>query len=126
MRRASTIGIIGLLLGCLAPSLTAAPQSAPRRVVTLGVIVPGAPQETRLTALEDGLATVAVRDVGRFGFSPSFVKGEEKTAVVTLFDVSTEPMIELGRVEAPVAGKAVESQTKPAFTIRVISVAQPR
>jgi hypothetical protein len=97
-------------------------QSQQKHVITLAVLAPGMKSEMRLTALEDGSASAAFPDLGQFSFAMSFRKGDDKTVVVTVSDASTKPSTELGKVDVPVAGKPVQSKTKPSFELHIVSV----
>jgi hypothetical protein len=129
MRRRAPVGIIAIAILALPQVILALAQAPPKRVVTLGILRPNAPRDARpsqLTTLEDGMATLGVPDLGQFGFTPSFPKGDAKTVVVTISDAGSRPSRELGKVEVVVGGKAVASKTEPSFLIEVTRVIQPK
>jgi hypothetical protein len=125
MHRRMLVAVVAVV-AALAPSILAGAQAPPKRVVTLGILAPNAPKDARpvsIMTLEDGMAGMTVPDVGQFGFTPSFRKGDDKTVVVTIFDTSTKPGTELGSVDVVVGAKAaVQSKTKPSFGILVTAV----
>ena len=128
MRRSTILGIITIAIA-LPHSIPAIAQSPPKRVVTLSVLRPNAPRDARpsqITVLEDGLSTLSIPDLGQFGFTPSFAKGDGQTVIVTISDISTKPARELGKVEVIAGGKPVASKTTPVFTVGVTSVVQPK
>jgi hypothetical protein len=123
MRVKSSIALLAALMAALlAPPALADSQSSQKRVITLSILAAGAENDMRITALEDGSASINIPDVGQFSFAVSFRKGDDKTVVVTISDPSTKPATELAKIDAPVAGKPVQSRTKPSFEIRVVSV----
>jgi hypothetical protein len=129
MHGSNRLSVVAIVIVALTPSILALVQSPPKRVVTLSVLRPNAPEDTRpslITALEDGMATLGIPDVGRFGFTPSFAKGDAKTVVITIFDASAQPARELGRVEVVVGDEPVESRTTPSFVIGVTRVTRPK
>lgn len=124
MHQRILFGVAAVLLLSAVSSIHAGLQT-PKRVVTLGIVAPNAAKDAspaRLTVLEGGTGSLAVPDVGRFGFSPSFQPGDDKTVIVTIFDASTQPSNELGKVHVPVGGNIIQSKTKPSFGIQVINV----
>ena len=110
----------------MAPTGLMGLQAPQKRAITLGVRAESAVKESRITAVEDGSASIIVPEVGQFAFSPHFRKGDEKLIVVTISDPSSSPSRELGQVDAPVSGAPVRSKTKPLFELRVINVTTPK
>lgn len=129
MRRGMLFGVVAVLVAVLAPSSLARVPSPPKRVVELSVLPANAPKDARpakVMTLEGEAGAVGIPDLGRFGFTPSFRKGDDKTVVVAISDMGSTPARELGKVDVPVGGKAVQSRTKPAFGIQVTQVIQPK
>jgi hypothetical protein len=89
-----------------------------RRSVVLEIGLPngGTPQ---LRIQDGGTGTIDIPNVGKFGFVPA-VKGV--TVSVEVFDMNKTPHRQVDRVEAPVGGEVVQSNTKPQFGIRVVRV----
>ena len=123
MHRKLLLGAIVVVMAGLTPSLLANLQTPPKRVVTLSILPPNAPKDAKpsqIMTLEDGTAGMNIPDVGQFAFTPSFKKGDSKTLVVTIFDASTKPSRELGKVDVLIGAKEpVHSKTKPSFAIQV-------
>ena len=87
-----------------------------RRSIVLEIGLPnGAAPQLRI--LEGGTGTVDMPKVGKFGFVPTLKDG---TASVEVFDMNQTPHRQIDRVEAAVGGEAVQSNTKPQLSIRVL------
>lgn len=89
-----------------------------RRSIVLEIGLPnGAAPQLRI--LDGGTGTVDMPQVGKFGFVPT-LKGS--TVSVEVFDMNQTPHRQIDRVEAAVGAEAVQSNTKPQFGIRAVSV----
>ena len=108
---------VPVILGLLAASGVFA---ASERVVEMQITLPNGAAPV-LKVREGVSATVGLKE-GKFGFVPTFHAGDESTVVVGVFDVEANPHRQVGQVEVPVGGNAVQSETTPAFRIRVSRV----
>jgi hypothetical protein len=116
MKRARSFWV-PVILGLLAASGVSA---ASKRIVEMQVTLPNG--AAPVMKVDEGVpATVGLKE-GKFGFVPTFRAGNESTVVVEVFDVQANPHRQLGQVEVPVGGNAVQSETTPAFRIRVSRV----
>jgi hypothetical protein len=68
---------------------------------------------------KDGvMAEMSLNHGGSFGFLPK-LSADHKAAVVEIFDASDKPAKTIGSVHVVVGGEAVDSTTRPVFTIRL-------
>ena len=110
---------LSIALATLVALTVVALAAQQRRSIVLEIGLPGgsAPQ---LRILDGGTGTVDMPKVGKFGFVPTLKDG---TVSVEVFDMNQTPHRQIDRVEAAVGGNAVQSNTKPQFGIRAVSVA---
>lgn len=118
--------VLCLLLVTGVASLSAIPEAAKGvlspRVIRLAVTPPGKDAPTTATAThENELVTVVVPNLGAFAFSP-VIASDNRTVVVTIYDDRNEGHKVLGKVEAPIGGKVIQSKTTPSFGIKIVSV----
>jgi hypothetical protein len=111
-----------VLLIILAGAFAAAAQStAQNRDIVLDLSLPngGRPQ---LRVADGGTGTVQLPKVGKFGFVPTLREGNSGVVVVELFDLNRTPHQRIARLEVIVGGDRVQSDTTPAFGVRVARV----
>jgi hypothetical protein len=105
-------------LAVLVAMTIAAASAQGRRSVVLEVGLPnGATPQLRI--LDGGMGTVSTPQLGKFGFVPTVKDG---AVAVDVFDLDRTPDQRIAEVEATVGGDAVETNTKPQFTIRAVRV----
>lgn len=121
-RAAFCIAIAAMMMAGVPGSV--ALQSS-RRVVRMEITVPKDIPPMRIVGREGETVTVALDDLGKFGFEPSFREGDDATVIVTVSDMSSSPSRQFGQVKVPVDGSRVQSRTSPDFGIRIIRVVQP-
>jgi hypothetical protein len=115
--------IKGAILLAAIAVLAATVGAAGKRSVRMQIDLPngGTPQ---IRVYEGEAATIQMNGDGKYGFVPSFAQGSESVVQVVVFDLATTPHKPLGSVEVTVGGEPVESETSPAFSIRVLDVTQ--
>jgi hypothetical protein len=108
-----------LLFVALAVGLGIA-QSSTRRV-RMEITTPngGHPE---IEVYEGGTASVAIPNVGKFGFVPTVKAGDNKTLIVDVLDLSQTPPNKLDTVETSLDAPAVPTNTKPEFAVRVVYI----
>ena len=87
-----------------------------RRSIVLEIGLPNG-STPQLRILDGGTGTVDMPKVGKFGFVPTVKDG---TVSVEVFDMNQTPHRQLDRVEAAVGGQAVQLNTKPQLSIRIL------
>ena len=87
-----------------------------RRSVVLEIGLPNG-STPQLRILEGGTGTVDMPKVGKFGFVPTL---KDDAVSVEVFDLSQTPHRQVDRVDATIGGRAVQSNGKPQFSIRVV------
>lgn len=121
-RAAFCIAIVAMMMAGIPGSM--ALQSS-RRVVSMEITVPKDIPPIRMAGREGETVTLALDDLGKFGFEPSFREGDVSTVIVTVSDMGSSPSRQLGQVKVPVDGSRVQSKTSPDFGVRIIRVVQP-
>jgi hypothetical protein len=118
--------VLAAITVCVSLHGEAAPRSAVqsgKRAVRMEITVPKDIPPLQITSREGEIAELEVADVGKFGFEPTFQKGDNSVVIVTIFDLATSPRKRLAQVEVPADGKQqVQSKTSPAFGIRIVSI----
>lgn len=111
------------LLITFATTVCLAQTAQQTRSVVMQLRLPnGATPELRIA--DGGVGSVEIADIGKFGFVPR-IAADERSVVVEVFDLKATPHRRLGRIEAPVGGGLVRTDTNPQFGIRVVRVAAP-
>ena len=87
-----------------------------RVVLEIGLPNGSTPQ---LRIQDGGTGTVDMPKVGKFGFVPTL---KDEAVSVEVFDLSQTPHRQIDRVDATIGGGAVQSNTKPQFSIRAVRV----
>ena len=112
MRQTLSVAIIAVV------ALGALMVAQERRSVVLEIGLPNG-ATPQLQILDGETGTVDVPNVGKFGFVPTMKDG---AVSVEVFDMNKTPHRQMTRVDAPVGGDAVRSNTKPQFSLRVVRV----
>ena len=89
-----------------------------RRSVVLEIGLPNG-STPQLRIQDGGTGTVEMPNVGKFGFVPTL---KDEAVSVEVFDLSQTPHRQIDRIDATIGGGAVQSNTKPQFSIRAVRV----
>src|SRR5262245_24273811 len=114
MRQKALFAFLVLAVAVGVQCTLAGVQATKKRAVAVSITTPAVPEAkgNQIMTLEGEMATVGVKDVGQFGFTPVAKPGDDETMVVTIFDAAAKPAAEVGKLEVPVGGDAVTSKTK--------------
>jgi hypothetical protein len=122
MKLTRTWMVIALVIGTCAV-LGARQSTAQTSMVVLELTLPnGAMPQLRIA--DGGMGAVELPKLGKFGFTP-MIQPNAAIIQVDVFDLGKTPHEKLGRAEAVPGGDVVQSETKPAFGIRVVKVVTP-
>ena len=89
-----------------------------RRSVVLEIGLPNG-STPQLRIQDGGTDTVDMPKVGKFGFVPTL---KDEAVSIEVFDLSQTPHRQIGRVDSSIGDGAVQTNTKPQFSIRVVRV----
>ena len=87
-----------------------------RRSVVLEIGLPNG-STPQLRIQDGGTGTVDMPKIGKFGFVPTL---KDEAVSVEVLDLSQTPHRQIDRVDPTIGGGAVQSNTKPQFSIRVV------
>jgi hypothetical protein len=122
MKHVNKTGILLALILMVGMTLGA---TTGKRTVVMQIDLPNG-STPQLKVLEGDVATIGLKDGGKYGFVPSLAQDNESVVRVGVYDLTTTPHQQLSTVEVSVGGNSVKSDTTPAFSIRVLEVQAPQ
>jgi len=111
-RKLSVALVVAVVLAC------GALVAQDRRDVVLEIGLPnGEAPQLRIT--DGGTGTVAIPNLGAFGFVPTI---HDDRVTVEVFDLNQKPRTRIDQVDVTAGGESVQLSTSPQFRLRVLRI----